>query len=69
MPCFSPAEIVAGLNTAVRQCLANDGFRASLAKQSFEPRGCSPAELADLVKSDGEAWAATVRATGFKPMD
>lgn len=69
LPRGTPAEIVAGLNAAVRGSLRNEAFRATLAKQSFEPAGCSPAELADLVKSDGEAWAATVKATGFTPMD
>ena len=69
VPRGTPAEIVAGLNTAVRASLRNEAFRESLAKQSFEPAGCSPAELADLVRSDGEAWAATVKATGFTPMD
>ena len=69
VPRGTPAEIVAGLNTSVRASLRNEAFRESLAKQSFESAGCSPAELADLVRSDGEAWAATVKAIGFTPMD
>jgi hypothetical protein len=34
-----------------------------------EPKGCTPAEFAQLIKSDLEQWAATVKAFGFRPMD
>jgi tripartite-type tricarboxylate transporter receptor subunit TctC len=46
-----------------------DAFKARLAEQSFEPKGCTAAEFAQLIKSDLEQWAATVKAFGFKPMD
>jgi hypothetical protein len=29
----------------------------------------TPAELAGIVKSDTEMWAATVKQAGFKPID
>ena len=69
VPAATPAEIVSGLNAAVRKALDLDAVKTSLAKQSFEPRGCTPAEFAQLIKSDLEQWAATVKAFGFKPMD
>jgi len=68
-PAGTSAEIVSGLNSAVRKALNIDAFKARLAEQSFEPKGCTPAEFAQLIKSDLEQWAATVKAFGFKPMD
>lgn len=53
----------------VRKSLEIGAVKASMAKQSFEPGGCTPPEFAQLIKSDLERWAATVKAAGFKPMD
>ena len=69
VPVGTPAEIVLGLNAAVRRSLDLEAVKTSMAKQSFEPRGCTPSEFAQLIKSDLERWAATVKAVGFKPMD
>jgi len=69
VPVGTPAEIVLGLNAAVRRSLDLEAVKTSMAKQSFEPRGCTPPEFAQLIKSDLERWAATVKAVGFKPMD
>jgi tripartite-type tricarboxylate transporter receptor subunit TctC len=69
VPAGTPAEIVSGLNASVRKALDVDAVKTSFAKQSFEPRACTPAELTQLIKSDLESWAATVKASGFKPMD
>jgi len=68
-PAGTPDKVVAGLNTAVHQALQVEAFKDSLAKQAFEPAGCTPAELAQLVASDTERWAEVVKQTGFKPMD
>ena len=65
----TPPEIVSGLNAAVRKALDMDVVKTSFAKQAFEPTGCTEAEFAQLIKSDHEQWAATVKAFGFKPMD
>ena len=69
VPAGTSTEIVSGLNSAVGRALDMDAFKARLAEQSFEPKGCTPAEFAQLIKSDLEQWAATVKAFGFKPMD
>jgi tripartite-type tricarboxylate transporter receptor subunit TctC len=69
VPVGTPPEIVSGLNASVGKALGTDAFKTSLAKQSFEPRGSTPGELTQLIKSDLESWAATVKASGFKPMD
>ena len=69
VPIVTLNDVVSGLNTAVRKGLDFDAIRTSFAKQSFEPAGCTPAELIQLIKSDREMWAATVAATGFTPLD
>ena len=69
VPAGTPTEIVTGLNSAVGKTLEMDVFRAKLAAQGIEPKGCTPAEFAQLIKSDTEQWAATVKSFGFKPMD
>ena len=69
VPVSTPAEIVSRLNTLVRESLDSEAVKTSLAKQSFEPSGCTPLEFAELIKSDLERWAATVTSVGFKPAD
>jgi tripartite-type tricarboxylate transporter receptor subunit TctC len=69
VPAGTPTEIVSGLNASVRTALVGEALKMGLEKQSFEPTGCTPAELALLVKSDLESWADTVKASGFKPID
>jgi tripartite-type tricarboxylate transporter receptor subunit TctC len=69
VPASTPAEIVSGLNAVVRTSLESEAVKTSMAKQSFEPSGCTPPEFAQLIKSDLKQWAATVKAVGFKPMD
>ena len=69
VPVATPAEIVRGLSAMVRKSLEIDAVKTSMAKQSFEPSGCTPPEFAQLIKSDLDRWAATVKAVGFKPMD
>jgi tripartite-type tricarboxylate transporter receptor subunit TctC len=69
VPAGTSPEIVSSLNSAVREALDTDAVKTKLAEQSYEPRGCTPAEFAQLIKSDLERWAATVKAFGFTPMD
>lgn len=68
-PTSTSTEIVSGLNSAVGRALDIDAFKARLVEQSFEPKRCTPADFAQLIRSDLEQWAATVKAFGFKPMD
>jgi len=69
VPVSTPAEIVSRLNALVRESLDSEAVKTSLAKQSFEPSGCTPLEFAELIKSDLERWAAIVTSVGFKPAD
>jgi len=69
VPVGTPAEIVSGLNSAVRKAMEMGAIKAKFAEQAIEPKGCTPDEFAQLIKSDTEQWAATVKTFGFKPMD
>ena len=60
---------LAALNRVVLDALRTDALRRGLARQVFAPAGCTPAELARLVKADSERWADTVKQTGFKVVD
>jgi tripartite-type tricarboxylate transporter receptor subunit TctC len=69
VPAGTSNDVVSSLNAAVRSVLAIDEVKASLAKQAFEPASCTPTEFTELIKSDKQAWAATVKASGFTPME
>ena len=69
VPAGTPEGVIVNLNSAVRRALQSEPFKDSLAKQAFEPGGCTPGELAQLVKSDTEQWAKVVKEFDFKPMD
>ena len=69
VPAGTSNAIVSSLNAAVRSAIAVDEVKANLAKQAFEPAGCTPGELVELIKSDQRMWAETVKASGFTPMD
>lgn len=65
----TPDNLVGALNAAVRATLRANTFREGLAKQAFDPAGCTPGELAQLIKLDTERWADVVKQTGFTPLD
>jgi len=69
LPAGTPSDVVFGLNATIRAALASDAVKMSLTKQSYEPAGCTPEELTQLIKLEYERWATTVKASGFTPMD
>jgi tripartite-type tricarboxylate transporter receptor subunit TctC len=68
VPAGTPNTVVGSLNSPVRKALGSEPFKDNLAKQAFEPGGCTPEERVQLVKSDTERWAKVVKDFGFKPM-
>ena len=62
-----PAEVAGRSDYKVRiyRSLGNENSPAELVGEL----GIGAAELAQLVKADLESWRATVKASGFKPMD
>jgi tripartite-type tricarboxylate transporter receptor subunit TctC len=69
VPANTPAGVVSRLNEAIRNVVNTDAFKAALAKLSVDPCGETPAEFAQLVKSDFERWGPIVQASGFTPED
>ena len=51
-----PADIVARLNTAVNQALADPEVKDKLARLGIEPVGSTPAQLAQMVAADAAKW-------------
>lgn len=61
----SPA-VVEGLNKAVRASLTAPDVSAKLTAMGAEPAPSTPDELAVLLRSDTEKWAALIKAKGIK---
>jgi len=61
-----PPAIVARMNAAMREALADPAVSASLEGQGVEPLPSSPEELARFIREETEKWAPIVRATGAK---
>lgn len=57
----TPAPVVEQLNKAVRAALADPQVKARLLSGGAEPRSSTPQELAALLKSDTDKWAALIR--------
>ena len=65
-PAGLPAEIVDRLNIALNKVLRLPEIRKSLAQDSAEPAGGTPAELAAYHKADYEKWGKVIRSAGIK---
>lgn len=63
-PRGTPAELLSAYAQAMAKVLARPELRSRLEKEGFEPRSSTPAELAELIRSDTERWAKVVRASG-----
>lgn len=65
-PAKTPPEIVAAINKAVRNTLADPAVREKLLKTGTEPVGSTPQELAAIQKRDTEKWAKLIRAKNIR---
>jgi tripartite-type tricarboxylate transporter receptor subunit TctC len=65
LPGKAPAEVVQKVNLAIRTALADKDVVAGLAAMGLEARSSTPAELAALLKADGDKWGPIVKAIGF----
>jgi len=61
-----PEPVVARLNAAVRETLADRTVSAALEGQGVDPTPTSPAELATFIRVETEKWAPIIRATGAR---
>ncbi|GAA4340197.1 tripartite tricarboxylate transporter substrate binding protein [Pigmentiphaga soli] len=65
-PAGTPAPIVDRLNAVIRQALADPALSATLASQSAEILGSSPAEYGAYLREEMERWGKIIRAEGIK---
>ena len=69
-PARTPKDIIAKLNAATVETLANPSVRArlaDLAQEIFPREQQTPAALADLQKAEIEKWWPIIRAANIKP--
>ncbi len=57
-------EVVARLNLAMREALADPEVAANLRRHGVEPAPSTPAELARFIREETEKWAPVIRASG-----
>lgn len=62
-----PAAEIDKVSAALRKALADEGVRSRLMSQGAEPASSTPAELAALLKKDGDKWGRVVKAKNIKP--
>lgn len=65
-PAGTPPEIVARLNDAFRKVMARPEVRERFLATGSEPKLSSPREFAELIRSDGERWAAVIKKANVK---
>lgn len=69
VPSKTPADVVARLNSLVRESLQTPDAIEALAKNSLQPITQSPEEFSRTVRADLARWAPIVKASGFTPED
>lgn len=65
-PSGTSSDIVRRLNAEVLKALAGRQVRDALVQEGFEPSGSSPAEFADLIRTDNAKWTRAVKASGAR---
>jgi tripartite-type tricarboxylate transporter receptor subunit TctC len=69
IPANSSPETVNRLNSSIRAAVNTDGFKQGVARLSVDTMSLSPADFAQLIRSDFERWKPIVQASGFSPED
>jgi tripartite-type tricarboxylate transporter receptor subunit TctC len=66
-PAGLPPDVLAKLNGALTKTLQNPDVKTALAKVGVEPRGSTPQEGAEILKSEFEKWKKVIAAGNIKP--
>ena len=66
-PARTPQAVIDKVNADVNRLLKQPDIADALAKQGLQATGGTPAQLADLTKSDLDRWTAVVRAAKIQP--
>jgi tripartite-type tricarboxylate transporter receptor subunit TctC len=67
LPARAPGPVVAALNAAVADAVANATLRERLTQMQMTPMVLSPAETGARLAREFAAWGPVVRASGFTP--
>lgn len=65
-PAGTPPEVLATLNSALRQALAGNDARATLTRLGLEPAGSTPAEFARFIETEIARWERVIQTSGAK---
>lgn len=65
LPAKAPDDVVQELNKAIRQALTSPALVEGLAPFGLEAAPSSPAELAQVLRTDAERWGPIVKTVGF----
>jgi tripartite-type tricarboxylate transporter receptor subunit TctC len=66
-PKNTPPEVIATLNKAVNDTLADPAVKTRLADMDMVLSGGTPAEFKDFIAAETQKWAKVVKANGLKP--
>lgn len=65
-PAKTPSALIAKLNAAIAQALADPGLNGRLERLLFEPKSSSPKEFADMMRRDLGHFTTVARRAGIK---
>ena len=65
-PAGTPPEVVATLNTALRQVLAGGEAKATLTRFGLAPAGNTPPEFSRFIDGEILRWERVIQASGAK---
>ena len=65
-PAGTPREIVLRINRDINDALASAEVRAILTKAQIRPRGGSPEEFGNLMKTEAQKWGPVIQYTGAR---
>ena len=67
VPAKTPAPVVATLNKAMVQAMADPGVQTALLNAGIEPNSSTPEGLAALVAAETKKWVEITKAAGIEP--
>jgi tripartite-type tricarboxylate transporter receptor subunit TctC len=65
-PAGTPADVIAKLNTEIKQVIESPDFKQRLATQGYEPIWSTPEQFGQRISSDIDRWAKVVESSGAK---
>jgi tripartite-type tricarboxylate transporter receptor subunit TctC len=68
-PTGTPQPIMARLHREITRIMASDDVRKRLIDVGLVPLGNSPAEFAELIRTETPYWAALIKELGIKRID